>query len=141
MIKYPESNFFQHTDSQKADVVVKIIAATIKKGSEAGGFAKKHPDEEFFIYTVQTRDGQQKEWTVKAASQVGGELSRKNVQTGDVIKIHFLGMVMPTDYGMKAKYEILKKGETPAPVAPVNDNLEADAREVFNEEVSIEDDF
>lgn len=140
MINYPkqESRFFQHTDAQQADVVVKVLSATIQKGSEVGGFASKNPNEDFLVYTVQTRDGQQKNWTVKAASQVGGELARKNVQAGDVIKIHFLGMVMPTDYGMKAKYEILKKGETPA---PLNHNVEQDAREVFSEEVSIEDDF
>lgn len=123
MIQYPkqEGKFFQHTESQQGDVRLKIMAAAVKLGKDIGGFAAKNEnaEAEHFVYKIMRTDRREQIWTVKASSQIGTELARKNVQPGDVIKVHFLGMVMPTDYGMKAKYEVIKESGAQAEPEPV----------------------
>jgi hypothetical protein len=149
MIKYPkqeDGKFFYHTVAQKGDVVIKILASTLKKGRDVGGFAAKadKANADYFVYKILNKQRKEQLWTVEAKSQVGGELAKKNVMDGDVIKIHFLGMTMPTDYGMKAKYEILKKGEQPTPVqAEPEEDMVDTVKEVFGdnvqEEVNVDD--
>lgn len=165
-INYPKQEgtgkFFYHTESQQGDLRIKILASTLKKGSEAGGFAAKpdQADKDFYIYKVMRPDRKEQVWTIKADSQIGQEMAKNNVLDGDIVRIHYLGMIMPTEYGMKAKYEVIKEGASvqqepqPAPQptpqpAPVNENLKQDVQDVFgsepsqevSEEVSIEDEF
>lgn len=115
MIDYPkqEGKFFYHTESKQGPVRIKILDAAIKLGKDVGGpFAMgESANQEHLVYQIMKTDRTELQWTIKVNSQIGGEMARNNVQPGDVIRITYLGDIMPTDYGNKAKYEVANENK------------------------------